>query len=301
MILPLAIRFFPLLLSLYSTLIAEMQVTLRITKSFSQQPILHLSDKTRPLNVIELLKAHTDLKTGFGGGFVNSINGIQSVSKNGETKDWFYYVNGILAPVGAKQYQLHHEDMIWWDFHHWKEGISISALVGAYPHPFLGGYRGKKKKTVVAHAEGFQALGQMWAEDLEKHHVDNVQTAELSAMKDFTKSYLLLIGAYKDLVKNKQTLKFFENADKLGFFVRFNSEEKLELRYFDGKPAKKIDGGATLIAGKVGQNGAVWIVTGNQSQSIKEISKLFLAASDKTQFGCGIALSKHEIITLPVW
>ena len=48
--------------------------------------------------VMRMLERRFDVKTRYGGGFVESINGQTGTSSQ---RDWFYYVNGVQAPEGA--------------------------------------------------------------------------------------------------------------------------------------------------------------------------------------------------------
>ena len=48
-------------------------------------------------------------------------------------RDWFYYVNGVLAPRGAATTAVHRGDRIWWDLHDWRATDTIPAVVGSYP------------------------------------------------------------------------------------------------------------------------------------------------------------------------
>ena len=50
---------------------------------------------------MRLLQRSYDVDTRYGGGFVQEIDGIGGGREDGRRVDWFYYVNGIEAPVGA--------------------------------------------------------------------------------------------------------------------------------------------------------------------------------------------------------
>jgi ABC-type dipeptide/oligopeptide/nickel transport system ATPase subunit len=74
------------------------QVELLITRDFGQQVILHeLVTLDSGWTIMDLLQAKCDVKTRYGGGFIDSINQLKSSTGGlkGEMQDWFYYVNGI--------------------------------------------------------------------------------------------------------------------------------------------------------------------------------------------------------------
>jgi hypothetical protein len=89
-----------------------------------------------------------NVKTGYGGRFVQSIDGVSgSLSQH---RDWFYFVNGYEADRGASDYTLHDGDVEWWDYRSWNgSAIHVPVVVGAFPEPFLHGYDGKKRKATI--------------------------------------------------------------------------------------------------------------------------------------------------------
>ena len=117
-------------------------VELRVSRDFG---VTTLTDRSIAVSasstVMRLLTANTKVTTAYGGGFVDSIDGVASGYTNGGSirADWFYYVNGLQATVGAADYHLGPHDRVWWDFHAWDFAPSVSAVVGQYPEPFLSG------------------------------------------------------------------------------------------------------------------------------------------------------------------
>ncbi len=97
---------------------------------------------------LQALDREADITTRYGGKFVQSVNGVAgSISKR---HDWFYFVNGIEGSRGAQEYRLHAGDVLWWDYRDWgRFGQSVSAVVGAFPEPFLHGFGGTVPPAVV--------------------------------------------------------------------------------------------------------------------------------------------------------
>src|SRR3712207_8032212 len=60
---------------------------------------------------------YTTLFRSYGGGFVQSIDGISGGRQRGRSVDWFYYVNGIEGGSGAAARKLAPGDRVWWDHH----------------------------------------------------------------------------------------------------------------------------------------------------------------------------------------
>ncbi len=103
--------------------------------------------------VMSLLARNATVATRFGGGFVQSIDGLAGGQHDGSSVDWFYYVNGVEAAKGAAATNVHPGDHIWWDWHDWDATDEIPAVVGSFPEPFLNGIGGKRLPVRVECAD----------------------------------------------------------------------------------------------------------------------------------------------------
>ena len=99
-------------------------------------------------NVLQALERSAKISTRYGGRFLQSVNGL--AGSIGSRHDWFYYVNGVEGDRGAADYRLRDGDIAWWDYRDWGTyGMSVPAVVGAFPDPFVHGYDGKVRTTIV--------------------------------------------------------------------------------------------------------------------------------------------------------
>jgi hypothetical protein len=99
------------------------------------------------ISAMDALARVADVKTRYGGRYVQSIGGVAgSLSAH---RDWFYFINGYEADRSAADYKLHDGDVEWWDFRSWKNQMRVPAVVGAFPEPFLHGYAGKTRKATM--------------------------------------------------------------------------------------------------------------------------------------------------------
>jgi hypothetical protein len=84
-----------------------------------------ISEKRLPykkgMTVMDVLVLNFKVETAYNGGFVKSIEGINSTTEAGagRGRDWFYYVNGEEPKKGAAEYLLEPGDSIKFDFHKW--------------------------------------------------------------------------------------------------------------------------------------------------------------------------------------
>src|SRR4051794_23580182 len=75
---------------------------LEVTRDFGQSRLYSTTVPTirKDETVMRLLESKRKVKTSYGGKFVDSIDGLATRSAGGRS-DWFYFVNGIEASVGA--------------------------------------------------------------------------------------------------------------------------------------------------------------------------------------------------------
>jgi hypothetical protein len=106
---------------------------------------------------MQALDRVADISTRYGGRYVESIEGISGSAS--AKRDWFYFVNGIEADRGAAEYKLHDGDVEWWDYRSWAHLMTVPVVVGAFPEPFLHGYDGHVRPTLVSYVSAAQAAG----------------------------------------------------------------------------------------------------------------------------------------------
>ena len=115
------------------------------------------------MTAMEALDREADIDTRYGGRFVQSIAGLEG--DRSRRRDWFWFLNGIEADRSAADYRLRSGDVEWWDLRSWRSRMREPVVVGAFPEPFLHGYDGKVRPTVVRYPpgleEGARAIGRL--------------------------------------------------------------------------------------------------------------------------------------------
>lgn len=100
--------------------VREEAFTLYLTRDFGAEVLETRNVEIKPeYDLMEYMQEEWQVTTGFGGGFIKGINGLESVSASGECYDWFFYVNGKASQAGAQQYKPKTGDIIYWDYHQW--------------------------------------------------------------------------------------------------------------------------------------------------------------------------------------
>ena len=107
--------------------------------------VLHDAQVPAGENVVQALDRVASVQTRFGGRYVRSVDGLAEHGR----RAWFYYVNGYLADRSAAAYRLRAGDVAWWDYRTWRDPAQDPLAVGAFPQPLLGGYGGKRHRTVI--------------------------------------------------------------------------------------------------------------------------------------------------------
>jgi Domain of unknown function (DUF4430) len=87
-------------------------------------------------SVMRALRGATPVDTGYGGAFVSEMLGRSSDAAG--QRDWFFYVDGVVAGVSARDVEVEDGDVIWWDHRYWGGQMDVPAVVGLWPRPFLG-------------------------------------------------------------------------------------------------------------------------------------------------------------------
>ena len=238
--------------------------TLRVTRDFGRVELgrAHTDSLHEGETVMRLLRSKFDVMTRFGGGFVQSIDGLGGEGPSGR-RDWFFFVNGVESAVGAAEYDISSGDRIQWDLRRWQAAMRVPAIVGAFPEPFLNGIEGKRRPVRVECEEAAQKPCSDAKAALENAGVP-VSGASLGAPG--TETVVRLVVArwpQARIVRGAPTLE--EGPETSGVFARFAGDGKsLELLDEDGEVARTVrpgDGTALVAALRPRDDELVWLVT----------------------------------------
>lgn len=109
--------------------------------------------------LLRALRSRADVRTRYGGRFVQAIDGLEgSLSQR---RDWFWFVNGYAGATSAAEYRLYEGDVAWWDYRDWsRDAESLQVVPGAFPEPFLHGFAGKRRAAAVRYAPGLRSAAE---------------------------------------------------------------------------------------------------------------------------------------------
>jgi hypothetical protein len=207
---------------------------------------------------MRMLQRSFKVTTRFGGGFVQSINGISGTASR---RDWFYYVNGIEAKVGAASTAVHRGDRIWWDLHDWTATDDVPAVVGSFPEPFVHGLKGRRLPTTLECAPDVPDACKQVAAELKAAGVP--AATGLLGTGSGTDSLAVLVGTWGDLHGTFAGILIAHGPASSGVYAKFTSASSLALLDPRGQPVRTLGAGAGLVAATAQLSSSpTWLVTG---------------------------------------
>jgi hypothetical protein len=238
------------------------EVGLSVTRDYGRTPVagpveheLGASD-----TVMRLLDRTTEVETSYGGRFVDAIDGIET-TVSPRNRDWFYFVNGIAAEIGAAEFDLSSGDSVWWDYRDWTAAMEVGAVTGSYPAPLASGSVGAGSRASLScrAPESICDLARGQLSD------DGVQFARSDAGE-----VRVEVGSFGDL----EDSGLDSDPAESGVFARFagspGGEATLELLDQNGATADVLGPGSGLIAAVREPGGPpVWIVTGTDDEGVE--------------------------------
>jgi Domain of unknown function (DUF4430) len=277
-------------------------VRLDVTRDFGAAPLLSTRAPrvAGQETVMSLLLRNAAVTTRYGGGFVESIDGRSGGREGGDAVDWFYYVDGLLAPKGAADTDVHPGNRVWWDLHDWSAAAEVPAVVGSFPEPFLHGVGGPKEAVRVECAPLEEGACRTVGARLREAGV-SVSTAPLSPNGAAPHTLKVLVGAWAALRGHGNARALEEGPSASGVYARpAGSGRSIALLDARGVVVRTLEGGAGLIAA-VRSGGAApeWFVTGTDSAGVERAARDLSETALSDRFAVAVA-AEGAAIGLPV-
>ena len=247
-------------------------VTLTVTRDFGDQTV---GDEPKTSaragdTVMRYLQRNFDVRTRYGGGFVQEIDGVAGGRENRVPVDWFYYVNGIEAPQGSAQRKIAPGDRIWWDRHVWQAAQRIPAVVGAFPEPFLAGAEGRRIPVQLictgqerACREVEQRLGEAGATSVSRSTIPLTGGQGRDVLR-------VIVGPWSRVRQDPVARTMEEGPQASGVFARFSADGH-RLSFLDqlGNSVHTVGAGGGLVAATAQEDQQpTWVVTGTDDVGV---------------------------------
>jgi hypothetical protein len=276
---------------------------LLVTRDFGAQRMVAAAED--PIEsgetAMRILVRNARVKARYGGRFVNAVNGVSSESGGGRRRDWFYYVNGIEADVGAAEHKLSGGDRIWWDYHDWTDVMRVPAVVGSFPEPFLHGSEGKRYPIRIdCGQDDRHACGDV-ADRLEDAGIaPSTSAIGAPAGKEVLR---VVVGKWDEVRQDGASEQIEQGPDKSGVFARFGpgggGGYELDLLDEHARVARTLGREAGLVAATRFEDQApTWVVTGTDSTGLDRAVSLLQERTLRERFA--VATTTGTPIPLPL-
>lgn len=244
-------------------------VAVVITRDFGDRQLRESESDKIPASetVMRFIQRRFEVSTRYGGGFVESIDGLGGGKDSaGRPVDWFYYVNGIEAEGGAATRKVAPGDRIWWDRHAWATAQRVPAVVGSWPEPFLSGVEGKKIPLAIVCQTEARACDEVEAR-LAEEGVEGISRTGIGSGIG-QKLLRIIIGPWS-AIRNEPAARQLERGPSAsGVYVRPRGD-RFDLLDQDGKVARTVSDAAGLVAAtRFGEQQPTWIVTGTDDAGV---------------------------------
>ena len=221
--------------------------------------------------VMRLLERNARVEKKYGGGFVQSIDGLAGEPRN----DWFYFVNGLMAGKGAAATKVRDGERIWWDRHDWTVTNTIPAVVGSFPEPFVSGYGGEKRATRL---ECDQTVREA-CDAVQKRLNDLGLTVgqSLVGTAGGEENIRVIVGRWPALREDRALRLLEEGPRASGVYARPDpSGRSIDALDARGRVVRRLGPGTGLVAATRWQEQApTWAVTGTDARGVAEAARAF--------------------------
>jgi hypothetical protein len=274
-------------------------VSVLVTRDFGVRQVDSTSAKRVRAGetVMRFLQRRFDVTTRYGGGFVQSIEGLAGGRSEGRRVDWFYYVNGIEASEGAASRKLEEGDSVWWDRHEWGAAQRIPAVVGSFPEPFVSGEGGRKLPLSLVCAAEARSCDEV-AQRLTDAGAPAISRTGIGA--GFGGKVLrVVVGPWTRIRSDPAVSLLAKGPGASGVFARPRADGALELLDPEGRVSRTIDDAGGLVAAtRFQEQFPTWIVTGTDDAGVAAAAASLQERSLQNHFA--VAVEEGRGVPLPV-
>ena len=269
---------------------AAAEVRLVVSRDFGGRV---LTDVTVPagqgMSVMRLLAEHAKVDTGYGGQFVSGIDGLRSSFGSvagAQAADWFYWVDGVMADVGAEAWRLHGGETVWWDYHRWAGAMFIPMSLDAFPAPFTG-----KALAVVSDFSGGDVV-QRWASGVGL----TLGQAQTLAQPPAAAGLVLATGAQAEATSWLRDI--LARGPAQGVFAKTQAGQVLALSP-DGSKATPVAAVAFATRGPQTPEEPLLIVLGDTPQDISDLLAALQPSATAHRVAVALPVGAPGLVALP--
>ena len=274
------------------------EVSLTVTRDYGAERLAFAEAEqvAESDTVMRVLEGAAEISTRYGGGFVQSIDGLEAERADGRSWDWLFYVNGVESTVGAADYPLRGGEAIWWDYRDWSAALRVPAVVGSWPQPFVGGYGGEEHPVAVECRGGGAACGAV------RRRLEDVDVTLSSAGAE--DAIRVLVGPWTRLRSDGAAAQIEDGPETSGVFADFvRPGGRFELVGLDeaGEPARTFGPDAGLVAATRRFDAPpVWIVSGPTGAGVRAAAELLDTADLRDRYAVASENGRKAPLPVPI-
>jgi hypothetical protein len=274
---------------------------LTVTRDYGSERLVEATqdDPSESETVIRFLDREAEITTRYGGGFVQSIEGLSGTIEGGRNFDWFFYVDGIESSVGSAEREVRGGHRIWWDYRDWTDAMRVPAVVGSWPEPLLQGSAEDPLEAGVeceATESTCDEVGAQLADADVVAEVVGPGSADESAPR-------VLVGDWEAIRDDPAAAQLDDGPATSGVFARFErSGGTYRLVALDqhGASARELDPEAGMVAAvRDGEDPPTWLVTGASPEGVAAAADLLESDALADRYAVAVDGGGAEI-ALPV-
>ena len=282
----------------------EGTASLTVTRDYGARPMVEasVSEPDESETVLRILDREAEIETRYGGGFVQSIEGVSGESRGGRRFDWFYYVNGVEAPIGSAERSVAGGDRVWWDHRDWTNAMRVPAVIGSWPEPFLQASATDDRLPVRVECAGARADCGTAADRLSD---EGVSVSEVRFGRPATGEALrVLVGPWRAVRSDPGAAQIDRGPATSGVFARFDGNgDALELVALDvaAEPAARLGAGAGLVAAvRDGERPPTWVVSGVDDAGVRAAVDALETALLRDRYAVVVGAGSDATLPVPV-
>jgi hypothetical protein len=268
--------------------------TLTVSRDFGHRVLTEKRAETVPGSetVMRFLQRYAEVDTGYGGRFVDAIEGLRSGSRRGERRDWFYYVNGIEADVGAAEREVAGNDRVWWDYRDWGAAMRVPAVVGSFPEPFVHGTEDKRFPVRIDCAQDAADQCRGVSERLDRAGVAPSTAALGSQSGD--ELLRVVVGRWEDVRGDNATEQLQDGPGQSGVFARVRrggAGYEIDALDSQGRVVRTLGPGSGIVAAtRFEEQQPTWTVSGVDTAGLDRAVRLLDARVLRNRYAVAATL-----------
>jgi hypothetical protein len=270
---------------------SEGTATLTVTRDYGSSTLVDEAEEDPPSSetVIRFLDREAEIATRYGGGFVQSIEGLAGTESEGRRYDWFFYVNGIESSVGSAEVHVRGGDRVWWDYRDWTDAMRVPAVVGCWPEPFARASAGDGGPPVRVECLGGGGACETALDRLAEAGVKAGIERRAGGPAASTEAPRVLVGPWHRVRDDSAVDELRGGPAENGVFAAFKGpiDGAYHLIALDptATPARDLGAGTGLVAALHGGDEApTWIVTGSGGSAVRRAVRSLDAAALRNRY-----------------